>query len=139
MYLGGAIMNSRKTGNGSRPGTNTPRGWPRTALALILLGAATAAFGQIIQEFPTLPPGRAPEGIVLGPDGNMWIAEEGGNRIGKISPSGALLDEFPIATANSSPETIVVGPDGNLWFTMWQSDRVGRITTTGVITEFPTL
>ena len=109
------------------------------AVALLTVAAsATAAYGQIIQEFPPLPPGRAPEGIVLGPDGNMWIAEEGGDRIGKVSPTGTLLDEY-VCSAGSSPETIVVGPDGNLWFTMWNANSVGRVTPDGVVTEFVTL
>ena len=108
-------------------------------LTALALSATVAASAQIIQEFPELPGPRGPEGIVTGPDGNLWFCEESGNRIGKMSPSGVLIDEFPLPTPFSSPETIVAGPDGNLWFTMWTANAIGRITTDGVITEFPTL
>ncbi len=106
-------------------------------LALAIVGAT--AFGQVIQEFPLLPPGRGPEGITTGPDGNLWFCEEGGNRIGRQTYPGGVVTEFPLPVAFSSPETIVAGPDGNLWFTAWTADSVGRITPAGVITMFPTI
>ena len=92
-------------------------------LALTIVGAT--AFGQIIQEFPLLPPGRGPEGITTGPDGNLWFCEEGGNRIGRQTYPGGVVTEFVLPVAFSSPETIVTGPDGNLWFTAW-TGRPGR-------------
>ena len=99
----------------------------RTLLAgLALTIAGATAFGQIIQEFPVLPPGRGPEGITTGPDGNLWFCEEGGNRIGRMTYPGGVVTEFLLPTASSSPETIVAGPDGNLWFTAWTDDSVGR-------------
>src|SRR5450755_1942513 len=54
--------------------------------------------------------------ITAGPDGNLWFAEERGNKIGRIATSGRIT-EYPIPTAGSSPENIIAGPDGNLWFT----------------------
>jgi len=106
-------------------------------LALTIVGAT--AFGQIIQEFPTLPPGRGPEGITTGPDGNLWFCEELGNRIGRMTYPGGVVTEFVLPNPLSTPETIVAGPDGNLWFTAWQADSVGRVTPAGVITMFPTI
>jgi streptogramin lyase len=140
IHFGGEKMNNRKmkpAGSAARP--HGPVWRSRALLAGILLGAALAASGQIIQEFPPLPGTRGPEGIVLGPDGNLWFCEESGNRIGKASPAGVLIDEFALPVPFGSPETIVVGPDGNLWFTAWTADSVGRITTDGVITMFPTI
>ena len=60
-----------------------------------MVGAPTAIRGQIIQEFPLLPPGRGPEGITTGPDGNLWFCEEEGNRIGRQTyPGGVVNKEF---------------------------------------------
>jgi streptogramin lyase len=74
--------------------------------------------------------------ITNGPDGNVWFTEEFGNRIGRITPSGAI-SEFSVGiTANANVADITTGPDGNLWFTENGIDRIGRITPAGVVTEF---
>ncbi len=113
-------------------------GGTRLAFALVLVVAALGgvASAQVITEFPIPTAGSGPEGIVTGPDGNLWFAEELGNKIGRREPNGTIT-EFPVPTAASAPETITVGPDGNLWFTERLGNKIGRITTAGVITEFP--
>ena len=78
-----------------------------------------------------------PESIVLGPDSNLWFAEEAG-RIGRITPTGVVTEFTTGITPGSGPAGITVGPDGNLWFTEMQGNRIGRITTAGVVTEFST-
>jgi streptogramin lyase len=77
-----------------------------------------------------------PQGIAAGPDGNLWFTEFSGNRIGRITPSGAIT-EFPIPTGTSTPLEITAGDDGNLWFTEGEGNNIGRITPSGAITEFP--
>jgi streptogramin lyase len=92
---------------------------------------------HVVTEFSTGITGDTePDGVTAGPDGNVWFTEEAGNRIGRITPSGAIT-EFPIPTANSQPVSIVTGSDGNLWFAEQDSLKIGRITPTGAITEFP--
>jgi streptogramin lyase len=88
-----------------------------------------------ITEFPIPTAHSGPNGIVLGPDGNLWFVETTANQIGRMKPDGTI-NEFAIPTANSSPTAIAVGPDGNLWFTESGGNRIGRITPDGVITEF---
>ncbi len=63
-----------------------------------------------------------PDGITAGPDGNLWFTESGGNKIGRITPSGQIT-EFPLPTGITKPYYpigITAGPEGNLWFT-WYS------------------
>lgn len=79
-------------------------------------------------------PNSEPNGIVSGPDGNLWFTENTGNRLGRITVQGTIT-EFPIPTADSRPGSIVSGPDGNLWFTEVTGNRLGRLTPAGVITE----
>ena len=98
-----------------------------------LPGVATAA-GPVITEFALPNAGSIPNGIAAGPDGNVWFAEYGGNRIGRITPAG-VITEFPVPTPDSLPNGIVTGPDKNLWFTEIAGNKIGRITTAGVITE----
>jgi virginiamycin B lyase len=92
------------------------------------------AAGGHITEFP-LPSGSRPLGITVGPDGALWFAESGTNKIGRIT-TGGQVQEFPTPFGGSQPARITAGPDGNLWFTETLGDRIGRITPSGTITEF---
>src|ERR1051326_4713653 len=62
--------------------------------------SSTALLGEITQE----------------PDGNVWFAETGANKIGRITPAGTISGQFPLPTPESSPFGIPSGADGNLWF-----------------------
>lgn len=88
-----------------------------------------------IIEFPIPTAGSNPYFIVTGPDGNLWFAEAGGNKIGKITTAG-VITEYVVPTAGSSPVGITVGPDGNLWFTEYLGNKIGKVTTTGSFTEY---
>jgi streptogramin lyase len=108
-----------------------------TLVALFGLILAAVASGQIITEFPIPTPNSDPIGIVAGPDGALWFAEENvSNKIGRITTAG-VITEFAGTTTLNVSGGIAAGPDGNLWFT--EFNKIGRITTSGVITEFPTL
>lgn len=86
----------------------------------------------------SIPPGADPnpDGIVRGPDGNLWFTEATRGSIGRITPAGQIT-EFPVPGALGL-RRITVGPDGNLWFTDVIADFVGRITTAGTVTKFST-
>ncbi|HXE44084.1 MAG TPA: GDSL-type esterase/lipase family protein [Conexibacter sp.] len=95
-----------------------------------------------IDEF-ALPGGSSsyPTGIVAGPDGNIWIAEDGigsgGTKIARITTAGGLT-EFA-APAGSYPAQLAFGADGNVWFAEGPGntgDGIGRMTPSGGITEF---
>ena len=90
----------------------------------------------LIVEYPIPTQGSQPYGIVTGPDGNLWFAEQRGNNIGRITPQGAIT-EFPVSTQEAYPLGIASGPDGNLWFTESQTGAIGRVSPAGVIAEFP--
>jgi uncharacterized repeat protein (TIGR01451 family) len=108
-----------------------------------LIGRITP--GGVITQFPFVGqapfPGRQPEQIAAGPDGNLWFTEFTGNKIGRITPAG-VITEFPVPTTGIHLEGITSGPDGNLWFTEYDGNaccaagKIGRITTAGVVTEF---
>jgi streptogramin lyase len=92
---------------------------------------------KLLAEYQIPTADSDPQGIVAGPDGNLWFTEYYGNKIGKITTSGTIT-EYPIPTADSQSFGIALGADGNLWFAESGSGNIGRITTTGKITEFPT-
>jgi streptogramin lyase len=90
----------------------------------------------VITDFPDALLGGGVRGIAGGPDGNIWIAEAGGNgAIARVSPAGEVT-EFGFGLSPGDPWDITAGPDGNLWFVNRNPSIVGRITPEGVITEF---
>src|SRR5947209_12671111 len=68
--------------------------------AVGLPGVAARAVAPTVEPQPAVPsvtefsvdisPGSSPEGIAAGPDGNMWFTEYDGDRVGRITPSGAV-------------------------------------------------
>ena len=89
--------------------------------------------GAIITEFTAGFPPAARAGS-SGPDGNVWVAQAGGD--------GAIARVTPAAWSRSSgptpgdPWDIAAGPDGNLWYVDPTANVIGRITRDGSITEF---
>ncbi len=86
--------------------------------------------------------GSDPEGITAGPDGAVWFTERAGNRIGRMTVTGAVT-EFD---AGPGPFGITVGQEGALWFTQTgmalpgepsAPGGIGRLTTSGVLDLFP--
>ena len=90
-----------------------------------------------------------PDGITVGPDGNLWFVQTGTQQIGEMTPTG-VLTEHPIGGVGacgvpsgptppgaSGPLTvgnlIATGPDGNLWFNSG-SNNLTSLTTTGQMT-----
>ena len=57
-----------------------------------------------------------PQGITVGPDGNLWFTENGNSKIGSATTDGGFQD-VATPTASAGPQEITLGPDGNLWFT----------------------
>ena len=125
-----------KRGGRNQPGARLLAGFVTGLIAVLLVPAPATA----IDEFP-VPPGTNPGGITAGPDGALWFIEEGTNRIGRITTTGAVTNHYPVTTGPrssvSSLDQITLGPDGALWFTQPRDNQIGRITTAGgAPTEF---
>ena len=71
--------------------------------------------------------------IHLGPDGNMWFADNRNNRIGMITATGKVT--FYALSNEASPYDLTLGSDGAFWFGE-SFETIGRITTAGGITLF---
>jgi streptogramin lyase len=112
-------------------------------LALVGTGAQAAVPGTVT-EYPTVAGGE-PEGMTLGPDGNLWFARGDDGRVGKITTSGAITTYVlpSVGVTNGTGiglHEITTGPDGNLWFTEQDNPHIqgiGKITTSGTATEYP--
>src|SRR5262245_49691801 len=89
-----------------------------------LLMAATICPAQVtFSEYP-IPTSSSylNEGIVKGPDGNLWFIEGNGIKIARMTTLGVVTGQFPIPSTGiygngSGAGSITTGPDGNLWFT----------------------
>jgi streptogramin lyase len=103
------------------------RHWLKAAPVVWLLLAVPAVAAPTVQEF-TIPTDNAnAQDLVLGPDGNIWFAERGISKIGRISASNpGTIDEFPTKDASASPDIMIVGP-GKIWFTEQSNNSIGRI------------
>jgi streptogramin lyase len=95
--------------------------------------------------------GSVPQGIVVGPEGNLWFADAGATpAIGKIelsSPTGNAIKSITECgiqanggNEGSKPRGITVGPDGNLWFTDTGTTKaIGKVNpSTCAVQEFST-
>ena len=100
--------------------------WLGLALAL------PAAWAWRLEEYP-LAAGNGPNGITLGPDGNIWFIQinDSGDSVARISPDGQEIVAYPTLTPLSGPERLITGPDGNIWFTEWDVSQVGVIAPDG--------
>jgi sugar lactone lactonase YvrE len=60
---------------------------------------------------------NSPRDLVLGPDGNTYVASSGSNSVLRYMPTGQLLGTFVAAGSGglSSPFGLAFGPDGNLY------------------------
>jgi virginiamycin B lyase len=107
-------------------------------------GDAQLALTGTFNEF-SLPKNAHPQLMAVAPDGSIFFAQAGGNKIGQIvSPATAdtgkvTVREFTVPTANSYPSGIVVAPDGMVWFTEQNGHKIGKLDPlAGTITEYPT-
>jgi len=94
--------------------------WADDLLVCDLLGDQVLRYdgttGSFLGVFAS-GPFDGPEGITVGPDGNVYIASEYSSNVTKWSPSGAYLGEFvaPGVGGLSGEQDLEFGPDGNLY------------------------
>ena len=90
------------------------------------LGILDPASGRT-QEIP-LGPRAAPHGVIVGPDGGVWITEGGQNAIVRFDPRTRKLRTWPLPkdAANANLNTLTFDKAGRVWFT-GQSGIYGRV------------
>ena len=105
------------------------------------------AAGPVFQEYQESL-GNSPQGITVGPDGNLWVANSFGTNVARLTPSGNFTG---FRTSEANVKFVTAGADGNLWFTestdlglqepprnvFTTPGHIGRLTPAGQLTEFP--
>ena len=108
-------------------------------LTVTLIGS-TALTGKTISKYPgvtvrTLASGaplHGHNGLIFGPDQNLYLASVGGNEIIKMDPhSGRILDRIGPEHGVSSPDDLTFGPDGSLYWTAIFAGDVGKLAPDG--------
>lgn len=90
-----------------------------------------------------------PEGLVVAPDGSVYIADQDNNRILKVTPDNVVQlvaggngagfsGDGGLATSAklNDPQNIALGPDGSLYIADRGNKRVRHVSPAGVISTF---
>src|SRR5712692_6155234 len=133
--------------NSAGPGGITVERAPPSSLVSINTVAGTGIAGFTGDQGPALQAQiNTPNGIALGPDGSLYIAD-GNNRIRKIDPRGVITtvagngnydftgDNGPaLAASLAAPIAVAIGQDGSLYIADYGNNRIRKVDPNGIIT-----
>ncbi len=75
-------------------------------------------------EVPT--PNARPYGIKTGPDGTVWVALLGTNKLASVDPETMEIAEHEIPEADARPRRLEVTRDGAVWYADYRRGVAGR-------------
>lgn len=93
---------------------------------------------------PLSAPNTGPYGIWPAPDGSLWMALFGTNRLARIDTAASppSAEEFVLPQADSRPRRIAVDAQGKVWFTDYPRRALGLLDPSlpegEQVNEFPT-
>jgi sugar lactone lactonase YvrE len=115
----------------------------RTVIAAIAIGSLAVASPAAAKKAEPLsaedgrPIGRSsvlngPNGVNVGPDGNVFVASVIGDEITVHDPrTGAILDRIGPERGVHGPDDVVVAPDGTIYWTELLAGNVGMLRPDG--------
>jgi virginiamycin B lyase len=93
-----------------------------------------------VTHFTVAPSDAFLQGIVAGPDGNLWVTwyVVGGSHFANHVIRLTTRGKSTSFTVGYGPDFICAGSDQALWFTEASTNAIGRLTINGKYTAFPT-
>ena len=82
-----------------------------------------AQTGAVLATYPT---GVADDGVAVGPDGDIYVADYSANEILYYDPTGKLLGNFG-SSELIGPQGLTIGPNGNLFVTCTNGPNNGFV------------
>jgi len=82
--------------------------------------------------------GARPYGIRVAPDGTVWAALLGTNRLASVDPATLAIAEHEIPARDARPRRLEITPDGRIWYADYRRGMLGRHDpATGAHAEWP--
>jgi sugar lactone lactonase YvrE len=107
-------------------------------LVLVVTSVLTPSYAQEVTQRVLVrgSPIHGANGIMFGPDGNLYIASVLGQEIVVMNPeTGDILDRRGPDQGVDSPDDVAFGPDGSLYWTAILTGEVGRLSPEGTQTS----
>jgi len=108
-----------------------------TIVAASLAVASPGTLSVEIKEYAVPTANARPHEPAVGPEGSLWVTEQGANKLRRFDPHTGQFREYPLKTPKSGPHGLVADREGNIWFTAIAAGYIGKLDpATGQITEY---
>jgi virginiamycin B lyase len=92
-----------------------------------------------LDVFPVATPDARPYGIRMAPDGRVWVALLGTNKLAVIDPDTLGITEFELPREGARPRRLDVTSDGLVWYVDYAEGYLGALEPiTGTAQEWQT-
>jgi len=90
-----------------------------------------------VRHFTCTTDNSVPYGIVLAPDGHIWIALLGTDKLARVDTATGGMIEFKV-TAGARPRRLAVDANGTVWYTDYKRGFLGALDpATSKVREWP--
>ena len=107
-------------------------------ITLLAAGVGWLGGPATLVEYAIPTPNSAPHCLVAAPDGLIWFAEIGANKLGRFDPRTERFTEWSVPTADGRPHGIAWASDARLYVTEQRGNKIAAFDPkTERFTEFP--